>query len=212
MGKHGDLTGRVFARWTVLSYFGKDANSRHFWRCRCICGGEKNVPVVYLINGQSKSCGCLVRENDSRKTHGQSTSKECAIYYGAKGRCQNKNNPKYPSYGGRGIKFLFSSFEDFINELGPRPSPNHSVDRIDNDGNYEKGNIRWAERTTQANNARSNIPVTIDGVIKNLSQWCNDTESVSYSTAYKRIKVGWCGKCALYNGKKQTCPHKKVRP
>lgn len=73
---------------------------------------------------------------------------------GAKGRCTNPNNPSYKDYGARGIEFRFNSFQEFLNEVGRRPSSQHSLDRIDNNGHYAKGNLRWADKKAQANNRR----------------------------------------------------------
>jgi hypothetical protein len=79
---------------------------------------------------------------------------EYTAWNNAKKRCSNPMHPQWPYYGGRGIKFLFTSFERFFAELGPRPSPQHSLDRKDNDGNYEPGNVRWATAKEQSNNRR----------------------------------------------------------
>ena len=89
------------------------------------------------------------------KTHGLSHMPEYRIWKGMLARCHNSKSPNWEDYGGRGIKVLFASFEEFFAEIGPRPSPDLSVDRIDNDGNYESGNIRWAIRSQQAKNKRT---------------------------------------------------------
>lgn len=87
--------------------------------------------------------------------HGLSRTPEYHVYQVAKDRCTNQKHPKYSQYGGRGIQFLFTSFEQFFAELGPKPSPQHSLDRYpNNDGNYEPGNVRWATYTEQNNNTR----------------------------------------------------------
>lgn len=88
-------------------------------------------------------------------SHGMSNSAEYRAFYAARSRCENPNFRQYADYGGRGIKFLFDCFEEFFDEVGPRPSPDHSLDRIDTDGHYEKGNLRWASRKVQAKNRRS---------------------------------------------------------
>jgi len=93
----------------------------------------------------------------SERTHGMWNSPEYAIYMAAKQRCVNPNNPAYSDYGARGIRFLFSNFIEFYNELGPRRSVLHSIDRINNNGNYEKGNVRWATRSEQRRNRRDFI-------------------------------------------------------
>lgn len=89
------------------------------------------------------------------KTHGMSSSPEYRSYKAAKRRCNNPNDKWYHIYGGRGIKFLFKSFEEFYNEVGPKPTPDHTIDRINNDKNYESGNIRWATRSEQFKNSKA---------------------------------------------------------
>lgn len=108
--------------------------------------------------GKKRNAESLANMSAGRKgkgvTHGMSNSPEYGIYANEKYRCTNPKNKDWEDYGGRGIKFLFTSFEQFFAELGPRPSPQHSVDRIDDDGNYEPGNVRWATASQQNRNRR----------------------------------------------------------
>ena len=151
-----NLTGKRFRRFLVLGYAG---NSN--WHCLCECGSYRLVQGGELTGRTSrrKSCGCYAREISTTHGHtkggrGRLVSPEYTAYQGAKERCTNPNNRAYADYGGRGIKFRFNSFEEFLAEAGPKPSPAYSIDRIDNDGHYEKGNIRWATRIEQNNNQR----------------------------------------------------------
>ena len=96
----------------------------------------------------------LEEKFDRRVKHGMHNTPEYHAYQDAKYRCSNPNNPRYPWYGKRGINFKFGSFEEFFNELGHRPSKNHSLDRIDNEGDYEPGNVRWATKYEQIHNRR----------------------------------------------------------
>ncbi len=94
------------------------------------------------------------RASEANLTHGQSRTKEYVVYRAAKQRCRNPNQKQYKDYGGRGIEFRFTSIVDWVAELGPKPGPDYSVDRINNNGHYEPGNIRWATKVEQSRNAR----------------------------------------------------------
>jgi hypothetical protein len=129
----------------------------------CECGKEVVHLDTRVLNGVVKSCGC----GELRTTHGKSTSTEYYIWTSLKGRCLNPSNEAYSNYGGRGITVCeewAKSFEAFYSDMGPRPSKNHSLDRIDPDGNYELGNCRWADSYTQATNQRHNA--SVQGVIR----------------------------------------------
>lgn len=150
--------GFRFERLLVLFRVENDRHEQPRFLCRCDCGQEKVVHSSSLLAGCTRSCGCLARELAGQRlrarchTHGMSKTPEYRAYHKAKERCSNPNHPKYPRYGGRGIRFLFTSFEQFYAEVGPRPSSEHSIDRKDNDGNYEPGNVRWATRKEQSDN------------------------------------------------------------
>lgn len=156
-GRIIDLAGKRFGRLLVLSYAGLDKNNSATWLCLCGCGTEKTITSQPLRTGLTRSCGCLKRELD--KTHGMSICSDGKVppeydaYMHAKYRCTNPKAQRYKNYGGRGIKFLFTSFEQFFAELGPRPR-GKTLDRPDNEGNYEPGNVRWATPKQQANNRR----------------------------------------------------------
>jgi hypothetical protein len=159
------MIARQFGRWTVLRPEGRRGTRREaYWHCRCDCGTERVVREENLRGGRSQSCGCLHRELMAalRRTHGHSVnpSPEYKSWEAMKDRCCNPNNTSYRHYGGRGITICEqwrNSFEAFYATVGPRPSSTHSIDRINNDGNYEPGNVRWATRIQQANNKRKAI-------------------------------------------------------
>lgn len=105
-------------------------------------------------------------------------------------RCNNPNTPNYSRYGGRGIKVLYSSFDEFFADIGPRPSPKHSVDRIDNDGHYQVGNCRWATRSEQNNNTSVNNVVTLNGVENTVTEWARE-RGIEPNTVVFRLRRGW---------------------
>jgi hypothetical protein len=129
------------------------------WICLCDCGKESISLARNLRSGSTRSCGCLAAEHSRTltRTHGMSGTPEYRAWKGAIGRCENRSSPHYQDYGGRGIMVCEQwrhNFEAFFTDVGPRPSPDHSLDRIDNDGNYEPGNCRWATKTEQSSNRR----------------------------------------------------------
>jgi hypothetical protein len=125
------------------------------WLCECDCGKQTTVLLSYLTAGETTSCGCnRIKALVSRsKTHGMSGTPEYIAYTNAMARC-NPRHPRYADYGGRGIEFRFKSFEQFFADVGPRPSYRHTIDRKNNDGHYEPGNIHWATQSEQSSNQR----------------------------------------------------------
>jgi hypothetical protein len=161
------LNGRRFGRLLVIArHPSTNASKKVVWKCQCDCGAIKFVMSQDLITGHTLSCGCLrdekCRERNSKMvgsnhpgfTHGASKTAEWFAYKNAKYRCRRKRCKSYKDYGGRGIKFLFKNLGQFLAELGPKPSKKHTLDRIDNDGNYEPGNVRWATKSQQNQNKR----------------------------------------------------------
>lgn len=158
-GKFNDLTGQRFGRIVVESYAGlmdrKGRTNRHSaWNCRCDCGTTKLFFGTDLIAG-TRSCGCLRndRVRAANVTHGMTDSPTYLTWVNMLQRCNNPKTIKYKYYGGRGIKVEFASFEDFLAHVGERP-PGTTIDRIDNDGNYAPGNVRWTTRAVQRRNQR----------------------------------------------------------
>ncbi len=173
------LPGRKFGRLTVVREGAGKLRSDRKYRlrtmvCRCDCGSpDKEIRLETLLNGASRSCGCLRREVSAannfatKRTHGMRKHYLYATWTGERARCGTSGNPGYRSYGGRGITFYepWQDFPTFVRdveaEIGPRPGgrlpsgrPEYSLDRRDVEGNYEPGNIRWADWREQALNQR----------------------------------------------------------
>lgn len=195
--KHGgnfvNLVGKKFNRLTVVSFVGSSNGSRHsMWECLCVCGGKCIVTGTSLRSGQI-SCGCArVEYGKSKKTHGEANpaTAEYRAYFGAKNRCTNTNCPKYRGYGGRGVKFLFDSYEDFLKEVGRKPNKSFVLDRIDVNGNYEIGNLRWSSPKESSLNIRTR-PETI--LLKD-GRWASQVakeKGIPESTWRNRIRRGW---------------------
>ena len=194
-----DLTGKSFGRWLVSDYAGKS-----YWNCVCKCGTTKKVFGSNLINSKSVSCGCYAAERNTK--HGMSRSRVYSIWEGMKQRCSKPSNSYWHRYGGRSIKVCdrWQLFDNFYADLGEPPTEQHSLGRIDNDGNYEPSNVRWETLDQQNNNKVLNHKVTIDGVTKTLTQWAQEN-GLKPSTVMSRVSYGWNGVDAV------TIPAKRGR-
>lgn len=176
-----DLSGSVFGRLTVIRKLPKVKNKERRYLCRCECGKMKEVTTHALKCGDTKSCGCFKDENTVKRStkHGNKTRSNASSEYIAWvqmiQRCYNPNHPSYHNYGARGItvcdRWRFS-FENYLADVGKRPSIKHSADRYpNNNGNYEPGNFRWATRKEQARNQRTNKRLEYKGIRLILMDW-----------------------------------------
>lgn len=159
MGKMIDLTGQRFGSLTVVRFSHKNSFQQAVWLCECDCGKETSVHSNNLRRGYTRSCGCVRNSKTSEraKKHGMHGSNLYERWKSMKERCEDLNNP---NYGGKGIKVCdewkddFQAFHDYVSQLPHFGEEGYSIDRIDNDGNYEHGNVRWATRLEQRHNQR----------------------------------------------------------
>ncbi len=198
MSKKGsglDLSGQPFGRWTVAGIGQRRNGNTKYWLCTCKCGVQKEVRSDILINGTSTSCGCFQSEDLSvRQTKSDlSRTSEYRTWWHMMERCHNPEDPSYENYGARGIAVCDRwrlSVNDFVNDVGKKPSPNHSIDRIDNNGNYEPGNTRWADAVTQVRNRRVTVNLTLGGETKSMAEWSEIT-GIPYYSLKTRRQLGW---------------------
>lgn len=186
-----DLTGKVFGRLTVVGFAGLVSRANR-WHVVCACGAAKTVAGGSLKRGHTTSCGCLHKELlvERLKTHGMRHSPEYAIWCGMWDRCTNPRNKSYPSYRDRTPPQAWRDFAAFYAEIGPRPSPAFSLDRIDNDKPYGPGNVRWVTRPVQNRNKSTNVWVTTpDGQRRCLTDAC-ELIGVPNTAFYYRTRKG----------------------
>ena len=204
-----DMSGMKFERLEVLKRVMPSNPPR--WRCLCDCGCEIEVRGSHLRSGGTRSCGCL-RSEKSRvrmQTHGRAGTREHRVWQSVRSRCENANIPSYSNYGGRGIKVCerWKSFTAFLEDMGPCPD-DRSIDRIDNDGNYEPTNCRWATRGEQANNKRNTRWVIYQGRRQTISQWAGELGMSRATLANRIYRKGW----SLERAMTQAARKSSVRP
>lgn len=173
----------------------KNGRSTRMIECRCDCGTVKQVMLQSLRRHQTVSCGChkygLMTERNTK--HGLRYNAAYNCWHGMMSRCTCSSALGYEYYGGRGITVCsqWQSLEVFLNDMGPRPSIRHTIDRFpDQDGNYEPGNCRWATMSEQARNRRNNIMITWNGETKCLEDW-SKISLVTRDTIEDRLNQGW---------------------
>ncbi len=185
-----DLAGQRFHRLTALRVVGTKRRT-FLWLCRCDCGRETTVVTNQLTSGKTTSCGCQQRTAALR--HGGCYDPEYRIWVAMRVRCDSRRAEKHPNHAGRGIRVCerwLGSYERFLEDMGRRPSARHTIERIDNNGNYEPGNCRWATYPEQALNRRNNRHLTLGGVTLTLKEW-GARLGVKPTAILSRLRRGW---------------------
>lgn len=191
-----DLSGMRFGRLVAVKYSGiSPIDRRPRWRCKCDCGSVCVKSARNLISGGTRSCGCLYAPYIK---HGLARDSVFRIWRGMLRRCSAAETSARTRrlYYDRGIRVAdewscgLDGFRAFAEHIGPRPSFEHTIDRIDNNGNYEPGNVRWATREQQQNNKRGKVLLEFNGEFKYLYQWA-DSIGLSRSAFLRRLQRGW---------------------
>lgn len=198
-----DLTNQKFGRLLALNPTDKRKHGGVVWFCKCDCGNFTEVKSSSLICGETKSCGCLYLEMPKSKKHGMNETRIYKIFTAMHQRCSNPNNPEYHNYGGRGIRVCnewtgesgFVNFYDWALKNGYDCTL--TIDRVNNDGNYEPSNCKWSTFIRQQNNKRTNHNLTYLGKTQSIADWAREV-GLEYNTLRARIcKYGWSVEGAL---------------
>lgn len=195
-----DITGMRFGRLVALELVRTEQKGKYsyrYWRCQCDCGKERITAQRYLLDGGSKSCGCIIGQH--KRTHGGTGTTEFRIWDSMRRRCGDPTHPSYPGYGGRGIAVCDRWQQDFAafrHDMGPRPSLDYQIERQDNDGNYEPSNCVWATRVEQSNNRRSSRHLTLNGETLTMAQW-ERRLGMKPGSLCRRLSNGWTVEAAL---------------
>lgn len=197
--RSADLSGAIFGRLTVTGQ-APNIGRKTRWGCDCRCGGRAMVQTYLLTSGKTKSCGCLKIEmchegGKKNKSHGEANrgrTPEYSSWNSMRDRCLNPSSRDYSNYGGRGIKVCkrWDDYRCFLADMGRRPSPEHSLDRIRVNGNYKPSNCRWSTAVTQQRNRRGTMYVTYGGRKISVSE-LGEKSLVGVDLFRSRIQQGW---------------------
>jgi hypothetical protein len=190
-----DIVGQKFGMLTVVSEISVESGKRRRVSCVCDCGNKTNVIAITLMFGKTISCGCYKNKVliERSTTHGKTGTREYRAWYSIKRRCNTSSYCNYKNYGGRGITVCDrwkDSFENFYADMGDAPEGT-SIDRIDNNGNYEPSNCRWATDKEQRRNMRTNHMITFSNKTQCVADWASEL-GISQSAIYSRLnKLNW---------------------
>ena len=195
-----DLINIRFSKLLVKERSSNLKDGTATWLCICDCGNQRIIAGTSLRAGRNKSCGCAspLFTTERMKTHGKSRDRIYSIWVGMLIRCSEKSKGKTrKNYFLRGIKVCdkWKNFKSFYEDMG-EPSLNYSIERINNNGNYEPGNCKWATSKEQGNNTSANKKIEFNGQIKNISQWA-ELLNIKPNTLTYRLKRGWSIERAL---------------
>ena len=191
MSQYKDISGQKFGRLTAIKRM-YTKNHKSIWLCKCECGNVIEVPINSLTCNNTKSCGCLHHDMMLKRNtkHDKRDTRLYNIWANMKQRCYNNNHPSYKNYGARGItvcsewKDDFMAFYDWAMSNGYKD--NLTIDRVDNDRNYEQSNCRWADSNQQNRNKRNNVNYTFNGETHCLKDWCK-IQRLNYGTVISRL-------------------------
>lgn len=180
-----ELANQRFGRLVAIEYSHSDAKQR-IWKCKCDCGKTHLVGAYELRSGRIRSCRCI------KTIHGLARSSTYKSWSGMRTRCEDVNYRDYPLYGGRGIKICrrWQKFINFLADMGVKPTPKHTLDRINNDKGYSKENCRWATWTEQQRNRRNNSRFAYQGKTQLIMEWAKEY-GLGRCTLEARLKRGW---------------------
>lgn len=200
-----EMSGRKFGDLTVIKLSNKKGyENALYWTCKCKCGNIKDILGTSLRKGFSKSCGCGMSKTQFKRTHYKSGTFEYLCWLGMKARVKNADG-EHGTYVEKGIIVCDrwnNSFENFLSDIGEAPTKKHTVDRINNKGNYEPGNCRWATRSEQNRNLDSNRIITFNGKTMCVAAWA-ELLGVHQNLLYNRLSAGWSNEKTLSTPKRK---------
>lgn len=187
--------GDRFGRLVVVNGTNCSTTKHPKYLCLCDCGATKEIRKGGLFRGDTSSCGCFRIESATRNStkHGKHGLPEYKVWKSMNDRIANPNNKHWNRYGGRGISICdrWRDFDNFITDMGQRPTPKHQIDRINNDGNYEPSNCRWVTKTENMRNTSLCVEFKYKGQSKTLGEW-SEIYGLNRMTLYNRVnRLGW---------------------
>jgi hypothetical protein len=182
------LSGQSFRGIQIISVSHVDQRHEYYYNVRCHCGRLHVFATSTLKNPRVKGCGC----GNNAVMHGKVNTPEYRTWAAMKARCFNPAVVAYPDYGGRGITVCghWLDFKNFYADMGPKPSARHTIERRNNNGDYEPDNCCWATPGAQARNRRSNILLTVNSETMTAKDWAVRL-SIKSATIYRRLAKGW---------------------
>jgi len=184
------LLGQEFTRLLVESFVGLDKSRNALWLCKCVCGNYTTARGFSLVNGTTRSCGCLQRDTHY-STHNATHTPEYCIWKGMWSRCRNTD-----SYRERAPVERWKDFANFLSDMGYRPNPDDTLERVDNRLGYGPDNCVWASRKAQNSNRSNTLYLTVNGVEKPVSVWAEE-KGIAYAKLRYRLRSGWPADKAL---------------
>lgn len=197
-----DLTGQKFGKLTVIGRV-DNKGKNHYWDCLCECGNIKSITAGHFKFGKTSSCGCIKSEKTRllKLTHDKRNHPLYSVWLGMRARCHNPKNIKFHDYGGRGIAVCrqWDNFQNFYDDMFPTWQPKLTLDRINNNGNYEPDNCKWSTQKEQARNRRSTHLIEFKGKTQCLTDWAVEYNIPRFVLSDRLNKYKWSIERALTN-------------